>query len=73
VLKFTVLECDRRRADAGSVASRQEPVGDEFRSAVAPLLGRDGVARVVFPRAVDLEVTLGDSFEANAELLDDPS
>ena len=55
------------------VASRQEPVGHQLRSSITPLFSGDGVSGVVFPGAVDLEVALGDSFKANAQLLDHTS
>ena len=40
-------------------------------AALVPLLGGDGVADVVLPHAVDLEVAHGDALVADAELLDD--
>lgn len=43
--------------------------GFELRSARCPVFDGDRVAHVVFPDAVDLEVALGQAFEANAELL----
>ena len=58
---------DEVAGDQGS-----QPAGELVLSFL-PLFGGDGVAEVIFPVAVDLQVLFGHTFESNAELLDDPS
>src|SRR5690606_2839277 len=49
-----------------------EPGPDQLVAPLLPLLDGHGVADVVLPHAVDLEVALGDALVAQAQLLDDP-
>ena len=48
-----------------------DPRGEELVAAGVPLLHGDAVADVVLPRAVDLEVPLGNALVTDLELLDD--
>ena len=47
-----------------------EPVV-KFGAACDPFFDGDRVAHVVFPYAIDFEISLGHPFEANPELFDD--
>jgi len=42
----------------------------EFWASGYPVFNGDGIAHVVFPDAIDFEVALGHTFEANTELFD---
>src|SRR5688572_32064340 len=57
----------KRRA-RGAPRNSTHPGVEQFAAPLGPLLGGDGVADVVFPHAVDLEVAGGDALFADAEL-----